>query len=787
MEEIRINLVAPEQMSLFALMFEQATDIILVTTTSTQNSTPIDPVSLALHAPIVYGNAAFTRLVGCTLANAVGSTRNHLQGDRIRSARSASAIDELSTHKVEMFKVEIHCDRQDGSEYWGELKLSAIADAIGEQTHWLIVERDITLQKQQLTLLKSQLAQTTASFESQLEAQAIAIAEVQQTLQDKKDFLQMFMDNIHQQIFWKDRNSVFQGCNKNWAKAANIGNPEFIIGKTDFDLLPNREVAERYRLQDRQIMANNHPELHAIEIKQKNDESGLQRWLDVSKIPFHNSKGEVVGILCTIEDITERKLAEDALRASEEKLRRIFANAPIGIGLCNVEGFFVEANPTFCTMLGYTEAELRKLTFQDITYSPDLHQELIYVQKCLQNEINQFQIEKRFIRKDKQKVWAKILVSMIRDESERALYSLAMVEDISDRKESEEALRQSEERFRKIFEEGPLGMAIIGFNQRLIKVNHTLCQMLGFSETELMSQSFDMITHPEDTIKDSILAKQLYYGKIPQYQIEKRCIKKNKEEIWVLLTAYVVHDKNGKTMHSLAIIRDITKQKQAQELIAASLREKEVLLKEIHHRVKNNLHVIANLLDLQSQYVEDEKILSLFGDCQNRIHSMALIHEQLYQSPTVGEVNFSEYIQSLIDNLFDSFSTQTCPIAQKIEAESITLNMETSIPCGLIINELVSNSLKYAFPNHPTGTIDIRFYADYNTTSDRLLHLIVRDNGIGMNQAFDWKNSNTLGLRLVRILTRQLEGTLELDTTNGTQFHLSFRELKYRERLQAHE
>ncbi|CAN1210100.1 hypothetical protein TUMEXPCC7403_07885 [Tumidithrix helvetica PCC 7403] len=769
MQEAIKTLVSAEQMYLLEFMFEQARDIILITT-----STQEDPINTAFHSPIVYANPAFTKQFGCTLAETIGSTRNILQGDRIHAVSVTSSLPPI--------QVELHCDRQDGSIYWGELNLSPIANQVGEQTHWLIVERDITEKKQQEVLLKEQLQQITASFQ----ANASVLAQVEQTLQDKKDFLQLFMDNIHQQIFWKDRNSVFQGCNKNWAKAAKLESTEFIIGKTDYDLLPNREVADNYRDQDRRIMENNTPELHVIETKQKKDEKGQQRWLDVSKIPFHNSMGEVVGLLCTIEDITERKLAEDALRASEEKLRRIFENAPIGIVLCTVNGLFVEANPTFCHMLGFTEAELRELTFQEITYPSDLHQELSYVQKCLQNEVHQFQLEKRFIRKDKQKVWVKLLVSMIRDESDRPLYSLAMVEDINDRKESEEALRQSEERFRKIFEEGPLGMAIIGFNQRLIKVNHMLCQMFGYTEVELMSRPFNSLTHPADVVKDAILAKQLYYGKIPQYQIEKRCIKKNREEIWVLLTAYVVHDKNGKTMHSLAMIRDITKQKQAQELISASLREKEVLIKEIHHRVKNNLHVIANLLDLQSQYIEDEQILSLFSDCQNRIHSMALIHEQLYQSPTVGEVNFSEYIQSLIDNLFDSFSTHACDIKQEIDAEAITLNMETSIPCGLIINEIVSNSLKYAFPNHQSGLIRIRFYADYNT-SDRVLHLIVRDNGIGMNKDFDWQNSSTLGLRLVRILTRQLEGTLELDTTAGTQFHISFRELKYRERLHTHD
>lgn len=208
-----------------------------------------------------------------------------------------------------------------------------------------------------------------------------------------------------------------------------------------------------------------------------------------------------------------------------------------------------------------------------------------------------------------------------------------------------------------------------------------------------------------------------------------------------------------------------------------SLQAKEILLKEIHHRVKNNLHVIANLLDLQSDYITDERSLAFFADSQHRIQTMATIHEQLYQSESLGEINLSDYISRLVDNLV--FSCSNRQVKTIIDIEPVFLNLETAIPCGLLINELITNSLKHAFPNDISGEIHIELHQE----DRQKIYLKIWDNGVGMSDKINWQESNSLGLKLVRIFAKQLKAEVEYNFSKGVSFSLIFEQLKYRSRF----
>ena len=222
-----------------------------------------------------------------------------------------------------------------------------------------------------------------------------------------------------------------------------------------------------------------------------------------------------------------------------------------------------------------------------------------------------------------------------------------------------------------------------------------------------------------------------------------------------------------------ALEQEITERKRAEKQIKLSLQEKEVLLKEIHHRVKNNLQVVESLLRLQSKYTKNEHAVRMLKESQSRIKSMALIHEKLYQSINLAQINFLDYIQSLVASLFRSYSINSTAITPKIDVADIFMSIDTAIPCGLIINELVTNSLKYAFTDKH-GEI----YIYLRSKDEHKFILIVSDNGVGFPKGLDFRNTKTLGLQLVTSLTEQLGAIIELHSHSGTEFMLTFTDVK---------
>ena len=226
---------------------------------------------------------------------------------------------------------------------------------------------------------------------------------------------------------------------------------------------------------------------------------------------------------------------------------------------------------------------------------------------------------------------------------------------------------------------------------------------------------------------------------------------------------------DGATMFTV-ILRDVTQRVAVEEKIRNSLREKEALLKEIHHRVKNNLQVVSSLLGLQSRVVGDEQTRKMFQESQNRIHSMALLHESLYQSNNLSMIDFPDYIRQLASHLFHSYGVAAERIHLRTNLDELYLNLDAAVPCGLIINELISNSLKYAFPDGREGEVRIELHEH----SNGLARLVVADNGIGLRTDIDWATARSLGLRLVRSLAEQLGAKIEVKSARGTEVQLTF-------------
>jgi len=222
------------------------------------------------------------------------------------------------------------------------------------------------------------------------------------------------------------------------------------------------------------------------------------------------------------------------------------------------------------------------------------------------------------------------------------------------------------------------------------------------------------------------------------------------------------------------------KRQEAEQKIKKSLHEKEILLREIHHRVKNNMQIISSLLNLQSRSIEDENARDVFKESQNRVRSMSMVHELLYKSPDLDSIYFKEYMTNLINTLFHSYGASNRQIVLESEIENIKMGIDTAIPLGLIMNELLTNSLNHAFENRQNGEIKVSAKID----GDEYL-VTISDNGVGFPDDIDFYHTRSLGLQLVNTLVQQIRGTIELksETNIGTSFEIRFKEVKYKDRI----
>jgi PAS domain S-box-containing protein len=361
----------------------------------------------------------------------------------------------------------------------------------------------------------------------------------------------------------------------------------------------------------------------------------------------------------------------------------------------------------------------------------------------------------------------------ISDPDGRLVNTLTVLEDITEQKQARTALEESEARYKLLFESIHDGVVVHeiradGRPGPFLEVNPTFCQMTGFTRKELLGMSPDDLAENEDQ-KDFVNIRNTLLGGGAAF-FERVLTTKAGSSISCEMKAHSFQ--MGEQSVVLSVVRDITERKQAQDRIRDSLVEKETLLREIHHRVKNNLQVISGLLNLQSHYIDDENIKTIYKESQNRIKTMALIHEELYQREDLARINLAEYIRSLTNNLLASYDMTGRRVKLALDLSDLDISIDTAIPCGLIVNELVSNALKHAFPGKKRGEIKVSL----NPVTGSRYELAVRDNGVGLPDGLDIKKTGSLGLRLVSILAEQLGGELHFENDKGAAFSLLFNE-----------
>ncbi len=379
-------------------------------------------------------------------------------------------------------------------------------------------------------------------------------------------------------------------------------------------------------------------------------------------------------------------------------------------------------------------------------------------------------------RKDGSEFWVDLNLVPIMDDRGTLTHYVALQRDITERKWSEKALIATQARLKYLLLSNPSVIYTChpNRNRSCTFVSENVNQQLGYEVWQYLKDShfWSERIHPDDLSVVLEHVSQLF--EVEQLTCEYRFLHRDGSYRWLRDGMKLLRDRQGQPVEIIGSVVDITDRKWAEEQIHASLEEKEVLLKEIHHRVKNNLQVISSLLKLQAGYIRDERILEVFKESQNRVRAMALIHEKLYQSDDLAKTNFAEYIRSLASDLFRSYSVNSRVIKLNLNVEDVRLSIDTAIPCGLIINELISNSLKYAFSAGQAGEINIHLLSE----AEDCYTLIVQDNGSGFPTELNFRNTKSLGLQLVCSLTKQLHGTINLDCDRGVEFKITFAEQK---------
>ncbi|MBF0558757.1 MAG: PAS domain S-box protein [Nitrospirae bacterium] len=316
-------------------------------------------------------------------------------------------------------------------------------------------------------------------------------------------------------------------------------------------------------------------------------------------------------------------------------------------------------------------------------------------------------------------------------------------------------------KFKTLFESATDALFITDFTGKLIDINRTAYERLGYTREEMLSMSLKELDAPEAAKKVSRRIEKLQrYG---HSVFESAHISKNGGIMPVEINARVMEYGGQKVIFGVA--RDISERKRAEK-------DKDTLLREIHHRVKNNMQVISSLLNIQARHIEDKQLLAIFQDCQNRIKAMALVHEELYQSNNLSRIDVKHYIGALLDGLASSLSRKP-DVALTVTVDKIFFNIDTAIPCGLIITELVTNSFKHAFRKRERGEISVELRQDGG-----VFNLMVKDDGVGLPDGFDVENTASLGLQLVHTLAAQIGGTVEILSGRGTEARIVFEEVR---------
>ncbi len=671
-----------------------------------------------------------------------------------------------------------------------DFSIKPVRDETGKVVLLISEGRDITEHKQALEELQKFNEQLDTKVRERttdlIDANQRLLAEVEerrqaeQSLHQTQEMFGQLTEHI-QQVFWlasadlQEFLYVSPAFEKVLGKTADTLNEPLVSGMDIFRNSIHPEDQEHVQASLNQIQQREYSQEYRI-IKP----DGEVRRIYCHTFGIPNEQGEVYRIAGICQDITERQfeqLQQQSLATQAEEptkmLNSILRTSVDHIYLMDQEGKYLYANPEGLKAWELELGDLVGKTWQELDLLVEVRdtfelrrQEVFSTGKPISGEMQLTTVDS--IRH------YHYVINPVLSKNNDVEQVVIISRDITERKQLETELQASEQRFRTAIDNMPDCFAIYS------AIRDEWGQIIDFSIEYINSA----VANSSHLTKEEQIGKRLCElfpahretGLFAEYCQVVETAQSLVKESFIYQDIYNLSQEKAFDLHAVQLgdglvvcWRDISDRKQAEDDFRASLQEKENLLKEMHHRTKNNLQIICELLELYSQSLGDPEIIKLFEESHNRVKTIWQIHEQLYQDDNSAQIDFPEYITTLVDHICRSYDADNRAITCNVNAEPILLTVKTALPCSLIINELVSNSLKSAFPAQQGGEIGVSIQ---NNRSQNQLILTVRDNGIGIPEDLDWRNPNSVGLQLVRNLTKQLEGSIELNLTQGTEFQI---------------
>lgn len=544
------------------------------------------------------------------------------------------------------------------------------------------------------------------------------------------------------------------------------------IGRHPHDILPDVGPALEAIMQE--VLVRNRPSERFTAQAEIPPQSGTHRYWEARYHPLHDQQGRACGIIAMVEDVTAKYEAERLQQEKESHTRRVLDTLFTFVGVLALDGTLENANRAPLEAADIPMSEVIGKKFWDCywwSYSPEIQQQIrTAIEQAAQGMISRFDVVVRMAGDSRMTI--DFMLAPLRDEKGNITHLIPSGIDISARKRGEDALRSSEMRFRQAVEAAPDGLMMIDRDGMIRLVNTRLESMFGYSRDELLGVHMAMLM----PLAARGMHQQLMSAYLNAPQARPMA---NRRSLFALRKDHsqfpceiglnpLEIDGN---LHILASVSDVTEKVHANQLIEKALKEKTVLLGEVHHRVKNNLQVISSLLSLQSRNAVPE-IQAALTDSQNHVRTMAMIHQLLYERQDFSHIPLFAYLERLCHLLQASLTGATrAQLVLQNQTDDIALGLQQSVPLGLLVNEIVSNAFKHAFHGMPDGCLQLTLSGDAAHTV-----LVLQDNGAGLPQGLIPGETDTMGFQLIPMLAEQLHAQLRIETPpgGGTRFVIHF-------------